>query len=53
MDQRGAKTLVGDASAPIAGATTGKVISYTIDGDYINDVSLEGLDAAIIGTDRT
>lgn len=49
----GAKTLVEDASAPIAGATTGKVISYTIDGDYINDVSLEGLDAAIIGTDRT
>ena len=49
----GAKTLVEDASAPITGATTGKVISYTIDGDYINDVSLEGLDAAIIGTDRT
>ena len=47
----GAKTLVQDASSPENGTVTGKVISYTIDGDYIDDVKVEGADAAIIGTD--
>ena len=48
----GAKTLVQDASAPVSGTATGKVISYTIDGKYIDDVAVVGDDAAIIGTDR-
>ena len=48
----GAKTLVQDASAPLNGTSTGKVISYTLDGDYIDDVALVGIDAAIIGTDH-
>ena len=48
----GAKTLVQDASSPEHGTSTGKVISYTIDGNYIDDVKVEGADAAIIGTDR-
>ena len=48
----GAKTLVEDASAPNGNAVTGKILSYTIDGKYIDDVKVEGADAAIIGTDR-
>ena len=48
----GTKTLVQDASAPVSGTATGKVISYTIDGKYIDDVAVVGDDAAIIGTDR-
>ena len=48
----GAKTLVQDISGPISGTSTGKVISYTIDGKYIDDVAVVGDDAAIIGTDR-
>ena len=48
----GTKTLVQDASAPVSGTATGKVISYTIDGNYIDDVAVIGADAAIIGTDR-
>ncbi len=49
----GAKTLVEDASAPNGNAVTGKILSYTIDGKYIDDVAVVGDDAAIIGTDRT
>ncbi len=48
----GAKTLVEDASAPNGNAVTGKILSYTIDGKYIDDVAVVGDDAAIIGTDR-
>ena len=48
----GAKTLVEDASAPNGRAVTGTILSYTIDGNYIDDVDVVGADAAIIGTDR-
>ena len=48
----GAKTLVEDASAPNGRAVTGTILSYTIDGKYIDDVAVVGDDAAIIGTDR-
>ena len=48
----GAKTLVEDASAPNGNAVTGTILSYTIDGKYIDDVAVVGDDAAIIGTDR-
>ena len=48
----GAVTLIQDQSNPVAGATAGKVISYTLDGDYVDDVNVVGVDAAIIGTDR-
>ena len=48
----GAKTLVQDQSSPVAGTTAGKVISYTLSGDYVDDVTVVGADAAIIGTDR-
>ena len=49
----GAKTLIQDQSNPI-GAYAGDVISYTLDGDYVDDVKVAGVgvDAAIIGTDR-
>ena len=49
----GAKTLTQDVSTPAPGTSTGKVISYTLDGDYVKDVTVDGIDAAIIGTDRT
>ena len=49
----GAKTLTQDVSTPVSGTSTGKVISYTLDGDYVKDVTVDGIDAAIIGTDRT
>ena len=49
----GAKTLTQDVSTPVTGTFTGKVISYTLDGDYVKDVTVDGIDAAIIGTDRT
>ena len=51
----GAKTLTQDVSTPVSGTSTGKVISYTLDGDYVKDVAVAGvgIDAAIIGTDRT
>ena len=48
----GAQTLIQDQSNPVDGTTAGKVISYTLDGDYVDDVTLVGTDAAIIGTDR-
>ena len=48
----GAATLTQDQSNPIVGATAGTVISYTLDGDYVDDVTVVGADAAIIGTDR-
>lgn len=48
----GTKTLIEDSSAPKAGTVTGKVISYTLDGNYIDDVTVVGADAAIIGSDR-
>ena len=48
----GAVTLYEDASNPTPGTTAGKVISYTLSGDYIDDVTPVGDDAAIIGTDR-
>ena len=48
----GAQTLIQDQSNPVSGTTAGKVISYTLDGDYVDDVTLVGTDAAIIGTDR-
>ncbi len=48
----GAQTLIQDQSNPVYGTTAGKVISYTLDGDYVDDVTVVGVDAAIIGTDR-
>ena len=48
----GTKTLIEDSSAPQDGTVTGKVISYTLDGNYIDDVTVVGADAAIIGSDR-
>ena len=48
----GAKTLVQDQSNPATGTSAGKVISYTLSGDYVDDVAVVGNDAAIIGTDR-
>ena len=54
----GAKTLIQDQSNPAANTTAGTVISYTLDGDYVDDVKAMvagvsiGVDAAIIGTDR-
>lgn len=49
----GQKTIIEDSSTPLNTAKTGKVISYTLDGDYVKDVALAGEDSAIIGTDRT
>ena len=50
----GAKTLIQDQSNPASNTYAGKVISYTLDGDYVDDVKVAGVgvDAAIIGTDR-
>ena len=50
----GAKTLIQDQSNPTPNTYAGTVISYTLDGDYVDEVTVAGVgvDAAIIGTDR-
>ena len=47
----GAQTLYADTTSVKSGATAGAVISYNVNGDYIENINVVGTKAAIVGFD--